>query len=182
MVAFEQSAPSEHFVYHDAEGPDVGALVHGLTAGLLRAHVGGGAQDHSGLRRAHADGWRILGLHGRRPAYLRQAEIQNLNRAVGLDLDVAGFEVAVNYVLDVRRLEGVSDLARDRQRFFEWYRASCNAVCEGGTFHQLQHEIVGADVVQRANVGMVQGRNRTGFALEALTETLGGDLDGDLPF
>jgi len=37
----------------------------------------------------------------------------------------------MNYVLGVRRFEGVADLVRDRQRFFEWNRASCNSVCEG---------------------------------------------------
>ena len=42
----------EHLVQHDAKGPDVGALIHGLAAGLLGRHVGGCAEDDAGKRSA----------------------------------------------------------------------------------------------------------------------------------
>ena len=147
VVAFEQAASGEHFAEHDAEGPDVGALVDGLAAGLLGAHIGGGAEDHSGLRRAHADGGGIVGLHGGSAADFGKAEIQNFDGTVGLDLDVAGFEIAMNDVLGVGGFEGVGDLAGDGERFFERDRAAVYAVGEGGSFDQLHHQIVGADVV-----------------------------------
>ncbi len=40
----------QHLVEHDAERPDVGALVDGLPARLLGRHVGRGAEDHADLR------------------------------------------------------------------------------------------------------------------------------------
>jgi hypothetical protein len=40
-------------------------------------------------------------------------------------------------------------------------------------FDELHDEIVGTDVVQRADVGMIERRDRARFALEALGEPLG---------
>ena len=51
VVARERAAAGEHLVEHDAEGPDVGALVDGLAARLLGRHVGRRAEDHAHLRR-----------------------------------------------------------------------------------------------------------------------------------
>ena len=55
--------------------------------------------------------------------HLRQSEIQHLYRAVGLDLDVAGLQVAMNDAFLVGRLQRVRDLARDSQRFVQRNRA-----------------------------------------------------------
>ena len=43
--------PLDHFVEHQTEAPDVGAVIHGLAAGLLRRHVGG-CSHHDALPRA----------------------------------------------------------------------------------------------------------------------------------
>ena len=53
-LAGERAAAREHFVEHDAERPDVRALVDRLPARLLRRHVGRGAEDHAQLRGAGA--------------------------------------------------------------------------------------------------------------------------------
>ena len=42
----EREPPRQHFVQDTPEGPHVRAAVSGLAAGLLRAHVGEGPQDH----------------------------------------------------------------------------------------------------------------------------------------
>jgi hypothetical protein len=46
-------------------------------------------------------------------------------------------------------------------------------------FDVLHYQVVGADVVELADVRMVQRRHRARFALEALGEFLLGDLNGD---
>ena len=50
VLALECSLARQHLEEHAAERPDVGALVHGLPARLLRAHVRGGAENHPGSR------------------------------------------------------------------------------------------------------------------------------------
>ena len=46
-------------------------------------------------------------------------------------------------------------------------------------FHQFHHQVVGSDIIELADVGMVQGRDGAGFVFEALGEALLGDFDGD---
>ena len=46
--ALEGPPAREHLVEHGAEGEDVGARVHRAALGLLRRHVGGGAEDAPG--------------------------------------------------------------------------------------------------------------------------------------
>ena len=49
IVSPAKAAAGQHLEQHDAERPDVGAPVGLLPARLLRAHVGGRAEDHAGL-------------------------------------------------------------------------------------------------------------------------------------
>ena len=57
---------------------------------------------------------------------LRQPEIQHLDRSVGADLDVRGFQIAVNDALLVRGFERLGDLSGDRQRFVDGNRTACD--------------------------------------------------------
>ena len=67
VVAREGPAAGQHLVEHAAERPDVGALVDRLALGLLRRHVGRGAEDHPAHRhRRRRDGRRVRQV--RRPA------------------------------------------------------------------------------------------------------------------
>ena len=50
---------------------------------------------------------------------------------------------------------------------------------DGSALDVLHHQVVRADVVERADVRVVEGGDGTGFALEALGELVFGDLDGD---
>ena len=43
----------------------------------------------------------------------------------------------------------------------------------------LHHQVAGANIVQRADVRMVQRGDRMGFAFETLTKVFRYDLDGD---
>ena len=69
-------------------------------------------------------------------------------------------------------VERTGDLDSDPQRFIEQQRSPVQAVGEGLTFevlhHQKIHPILRADIVQRANVRMVQRGDRVRFALQPL--------------
>src|SRR5262245_37288076 len=80
----------------------------------------------------------------------------------------------------VRRFESVGDLAGNGERLFERDCAFPNTVGEGGTFDQFEDEIVGTDIVNLANIGMIHRRDGADLALEAVAEALGGNLDRDI--
>ena len=92
----------------------------------------------------------------------------------------------------MRPIEPASDLNRERQRLLDrQHGRPIETLLQRLAFEVLEHEIVGvavaADVVDRADVGVVERRDRAGFLLEArprlvvLGETGRHDLDGDGP-
>src|SRR5262245_14124771 len=89
-------------------------------------------------------------------------------------LDVGRLQVAVDDAPLMRRFQRFGDLPRDGQRF-----GQCDGTGQRRALDVLHHQIVGADVVQRADVGMIQCGHRAGFPLEALVELLGAKLHCD---
>lgn len=77
----ERAPTGEHFVEHDAEGPDVGTAIHRFAARLLRRHVGRGAENDAGLRSRDAHGRRVGRISRSRRFLDRlcQAEVQHLH-------------------------------------------------------------------------------------------------------
>jgi hypothetical protein len=101
--------------------------------------------------------------------------------------------------LAVRGVERQRDLLPDLQQLRERQRASLQALGQRLPFQQLHHQVMElllpwrslrgrgvADVVQRADVGMVQRGDGLRLALEALANLLvagqhrGNQLDGDI--
>ena len=80
--------------------------------------------------------------------------------------------------LFVRGFERIGDLACDGQRLLDRNRAPLDALGQRFALHQFHDEVVRADIVQRADIGMIQRGDRAGFALEAVAESLGGDFYG----
>src|SRR5262245_34369333 len=90
----------------------------------------------------------------------------------------------------VRRRESVTDLDRVLDRFTYRHRAATETLTECFALQQLRHDIwraiVLADVMNRENVGMIQGRSSTRFLLEPLEalriggQCAGQDLDRDI--
>src|SRR5262245_47947101 len=76
--------------------------------------------------------------------------------------------------------ECVRDLARYRQCFFHWNGALTDAIRERRPLNQFHDEIIGANIKERTNVGMSQGRDSARFPFESFAETLAGKLDRDL--
>jgi len=52
---------------------------------------------------------------------------------------------------------------------------------ERRTLHQFHNEVVRADIVKRADVRMIEGRDCPGLALKAFAESCRGNLYGDIP-
>src|SRR5262249_21922535 len=105
-------------------------------------------------------------------------EVENFYCAVRLEFDVRRLEVAMDYPLLVRGVERVTDLARDRQRLLQRDGAGFDPLRQCRPIDQFHHQVVGADVVNLADVGVIEGGDGADFALEPVAEVLRGELDG----
>ncbi len=82
--------------------------------------------------------------------------------------------------LVVGRRQRARDLRAVYQRLLDGESAAPQARFKRLALDEFHHEVVGADIVQRADVGMVERSHRSGFAFEAVGERLLRDLDSDL--
>ena len=95
-LAVEEPLAGEHLEEHDAEGPDVGALVDGPAARLLGRHVGGGAEDEPGRGAGVGEGGRLRQVGGRAGARasaeqaLARPKSRTLTLPSGVTLTLAG--------------------------------------------------------------------------------------------
>jgi hypothetical protein len=197
-LADERSFAGEQLVEHDAERPDVGALVDGSAAGLLRRHVGRRTEDHPGNRRR---------VHGRR--HDRRAvehsgtvarsgverpgepEVEHLDSAVRRELDVVWLEIAVDDARRVRGLDPGGELDRDLEGVFDRQRAGPEAIGQCLTLDILQDQealpVLLLHAVDGRNVRVAQLGKRPCLALEAREpvgvrqQVLGQRLDRDVP-
>ena len=116
-VALEGPLAGETLIEHAAKRPDVRSFVDGVALGLLGAHVGRRAEQGPGqgdiARESCGVGRQILDDH------LGQPEVQDLDLAVGSDLDVVRLEIPVDDALDVSGLQGFSDLLTGVERLFD---------------------------------------------------------------
>ena len=108
----------------------------------------------------------------------------------GRDLDVRGFEIAMNDPLFMRRFERLRDLLRDRQRLVDRDRPARNALRQVLALDELHHQrtdTVGFfETVDVRDVGMIQRREGLRFAREprepfgVAREDIGQHLDRDV--
>jgi len=90
--------------------------------------------------------------------------IQNLDTLLR-DQDVPGFEIPMGDPLLVRRLQGLADLSAILERQRQWQRS-----LELLALHILHHQVIRPDVVEGADVRVIQSGDGAGLALEALGE------------
>jgi hypothetical protein len=148
--------PGQHLVEDAAERPDVDSSVHHLTRRLLGRHVGRGAQNdtHLGVRRGN--GRRFCCVCGPADPSLGETEVQHLDDTVRANLDVARLEVAMDDAALVGVIERINDLSRDGRRLVERQRPLSDLFSQRRPFHELHDEVVITNVVQRADVGMIE--------------------------
>ena len=143
VVAAEGQGSGQHFVEHNADGPQVGTVVHDETFGLFGRHVGGGTEGRSELGDAG------------RAGKLRQAEVHDLGAAALGDHDVRRLDVAMHdaeVVSLVQAFENLDDQPHGvacRQGLLFHAPAECLALEVGhreeGAALGLAHLIDGAD-------------------------------------
>ena len=170
-VALERAIADSHLVQHHAQREHVAARVDGLALGLLGRHVGGGAHDAArarevGGRHRHAHGG-LLVLR-----QLRQAEVQHLDAPVAGDHHVHRLQIAVRDPSLMRRAHGVGEGDGKGQDLVERQPAGRDVCRQRVAVHQLERQEEDAvgflDRVDGDDVGVVQGGDRPGLALEAL--------------
>ena len=123
-------------------------------------------------------------------AELGQAEIEDLDQAVGGDEDVLGLQVAVDDAAAVRRGQAAGDLLRVRQGLAQRQRAAAERAAQRLAVEQLGDDVGppvgGADVVDRDDVRVVERGGGARFQLEAVEalrigrEARRQHLDGDV--
>ena len=159
--------PLDHFVEHQAEAPDVGAVIHGLAAGLLRRHVGGGSH-HDTLPCAGNRGH--VRLRCGRRSHLGEAEIEHFHAIARPDEDVGGFDVAVDDARAMRGVQRVGDLGAHVEGGVQAQRTGGEPILQRRALQILHDDerppVLLADVVDGADVRVVERRRRLRLARE----------------
>jgi len=106
-----------------------------------------------------------------RGRYLREPEIEDLGAtALGYE-DVCGLDVAVNDALGMSGVQRIGNFNRNRQDCFGIDRSSRDEMLQSYAVEEFHGKerlaILLTNIVNSANVGMIQGRRSLRFALEA---------------
>ena len=173
-VAAERQHPGPHLVEYDSERKQVAARVQFAPACLFRRHIGHRPQQSAGvgqplhrfsLGQGGAFGEQRIGRH-----YFRKSEIQNLGVPALVDEDVRRLDVAMNDALCVGRIQPLGHIDGDLEDLLGLHGAALDEVLEGLPFQELHGDerpsVVGADLVNGADVGMIQRRSRARFQPE----------------
>jgi hypothetical protein len=167
-IARERRTSREHFVKDQSQREDVAALVDRLAVDLLRRHVLQRARQRADAdQRGAGDAGRAIAA--RQP--FRQSEVEQL-RDTAAQHHVSRLQIAMHQAVRVRVRERFGDLHGDRDRFIRRQRAAHHAIGQRlalEVFHDEVIEIaVAPDVVDAADIGMLEMRHRLRFTLESL--------------
>src|SRR5579863_2393136 len=192
-VALERKAASGHFVQNDAEGEKIGARVEIFSECLFGRHVGDSAEGGAGAGEMCGVGSErsLVAISGGRfcGGNFGETEIENFGVAAPGDENVGGLDIAVDDAFRVCGIESFSDLQGDVEEALEFDRLASDDVLESGAIEKFHGDegaaIFFADVVNGADVGVVESRGGFGFAAETLEglavgrELVGEKFEGD---
>ncbi len=174
----ERLRAGAHLVEDHAKGKQIGARVERLPERLLRRHVRNRAERRAragqvALRRGRRR--RGQGGFGRRlevRQHLRQTEVEHLGVTAPGHEDVGRLDVAMDDARSVRGVERVGNLDPKLDQLFERHRPVADPVFQRLAFEKLHRDeplpAVLADLVNRADVRMVQRRRGARLAHEAV--------------
>ena len=95
----------------------------------------------------------------------------------GLSHDVPRLQVAVNHTSCVCRCQTFGDLPAEGSQGIRIERPSLQQRGKRLPLDQLHHQVVRPDIVQRADMRVIQGGDGAGFAIETCREALMRELD-----
>jgi hypothetical protein len=159
-------------ISHYAKRKDVGAGIEVLASSLLRRHVHSRSRHHSHSRQ----GIFVRGLVRCRQPIARnlgQTEIQDLDLAIQSDKNVCRLDVAMNDAFGMQRFQRFRNLYRDVEYRFHFEGLACLHPLFEALALQLLHDdkgmaVVVLDIVDGADVRVVQAGRRPRFAFEAV--------------
>ena len=103
---------------------------------------------------------------------LRKPEVQNLGVPALGDEDVRGLDVTMDDAFGVRSVERIGDLDSDGEQRLQIQRTVCRSVLQGAAVEVLHDDerlaVFFANVVDRADIGMVEGGRGLGLTPETL--------------
>jgi hypothetical protein len=168
-AAGERRASGQHLEQDRADGKQIGARVDDVTGSLLRRHVARRADCHARAGQPGGRAERAFELG------TGEAEVEQLD-AVRRQEHVRRLEVAVDQAAVVQRRQRGEHAERDRQRVRDAERAALQAIGQRLALEQLhgdeQRARILADLVDLADVRMVDARRRPRLAPEALARGL----------
>ena len=184
-----------HLVQHHTAGEQISPSVQLFPARLFRRHV-----SHCTQHRARA-GQVLCGRSGRRelrspdfcaflfsPFYLGQAKVQNLCFSTIRHENVRGLDVPMNDPFEMCGIQRIRNLCPKLQQLLDRQRFSAQPMFQRLAFHQFHGNeglaVAFVNIVNRADVWMVQSRCSTRFSFEplqglaVLCQFLGQELQG----
>ncbi len=75
--------------------------------------------------------------------------------------------------LFMRRFERLGDLAGNAEGLVQRKRALPDAIGQRRAFHQLHHQVIWPDIIELANVWMIERSNHFRFPFKSLAEPRG---------
>ena len=183
-IPIERLLAGGRLVERCAQGKQVGAPIEFFSPSLLGRHVGDRPQGASGTGQVFQGFFGGGGVQVAPVIDLGQPEIEQLHLACLGDEDVGRLDIAVHDAFAVGRIERVGDLDAEIEHEVDGQGLSVDAVFERLAF-EVFHRQVGsavffADVVDGADIGVVQRRGGPGLAAEPVEHgKLAADLIGE---
>ena len=169
-VSAERHAPGGHLIEDGAEREQIGAGIEFLAARLLGRHVGHRAHCRSRAGQVLLDR-RAFGGGRLRAGQLRQSKVEDFGLTALGDEDVRRLDVAVHNLFRVRGIERIGYFDGQRQQRLGLHRLARDAMLQRHPVQKLHGDeglaVLLANVINRANVGVIQCGCSLGFALEA---------------
>ena len=109
----------------------------------------------------------------------RESEIKQLYNTSCRDEDVRRLQIAMNDSFGVRGFQRCRDLSRYAQGLSRGKSVRLFTGNNRSAVNALHNNVVGTDIVNLADVGVIQRRDGFGFTLKSLAELRAGNFDRD---